>query len=116
VFAVVVFIFGCGMGAGKASVYRYVYDYFPRDVGAVGGLVGQLGALGGFVFPPIWAYALWATGIPETTWLVLLAITVSCYIWQLIAGRTEREPATREERLAEAGDKRRAFGRSSAKS
>jgi MFS transporter, NNP family, nitrate/nitrite transporter len=116
VFAVIVFIFGCGMGAGKASVYRYVYDYFPRDVGAVGGLVGQLGALGGFFFPPIWAYALWATGIPETTWIVLLAVTVSCFIWQLIAGRTEREPATREESLAGAGDKRRAFDRNSAKS
>ena len=97
-FAAIVFIFGCGMGAGKASVYRYVYDFFPRDVGAVGGLVGQLGAFGGFIFPPIWAYALKATGIPETTWLVLLGVAVSCYGWQLIAGRAERKSET-EERL-----------------
>ena len=93
-FAAIVFIFGCGMGAGKASVYRYVYDFFPRDVGAVGGLVGQLGAFGGFIFPPIWAYALQATGIPETTWLVLLGVTVSCYGWQLIASRAERKSET----------------------
>ncbi|MBI2918816.1 MAG: NarK/NasA family nitrate transporter [Chloroflexi bacterium] len=89
-FAGIVFIFGCGMGAGKASVYRYVYDFFPRDVGVVGGLVGQIGAFGGFILPPIWAYTLAATGIPETTWLVLLAIAVSCYAWQLIASRAER--------------------------
>lgn len=91
VFAAIVFIFGCGMGAGKAAVYRYVYDFFPRDVGVVGGLVGQLGAFGGFIFPPIWAYALTATGIPETTWIVLLFVSVSCYAWQLIAARRERK-------------------------
>ena len=39
------------MGIGKASVYKYIPEYFPRDVGAVGGLVGTLGALGGFVLP-----------------------------------------------------------------
>ena len=41
------------MGIGKASVYKYVPNYFPKDVGAVGGLVGMLGALGGFVLPPV---------------------------------------------------------------
>lgn len=91
VFAAIVFIFGCGMGAGKASVYRYVYDFFPRDVGVVGGLVGQIGAFGGFIFPLLWAYALTATGIPETTWIVLLIGSVSCYAWQLIAARRERK-------------------------
>lgn len=89
VFAAIVFLFGCGMGAGKASVYRYVYDYFPRDVGAVGGLVGQIGAFGGFIFPPVWAYALGATGIPETTWIVLLGVTLSCYAWQLVTAPSE---------------------------
>lgn len=89
VFAAIVFIFGCGMGAGKASVYRYVYDFFPRDVGVVGGLVGQIGSFGGFIFPPIWAYALTATGIPETTWIGLLFVSVSCYVWQIIVARRE---------------------------
>ncbi len=98
VFAGIVFIFGCGMGAGKASVYRYVYDFFPRDVGAVGGLVGQIGAFGGFIFPPIWAYALTATGIPETTWMVLLFVSVSCSAWQLLAARRDRR-AEEEGRL-----------------
>ena len=41
------------MGVGKASVYKYVPNYFPNDVGAVGGLVGALGALGGFILPPV---------------------------------------------------------------
>ncbi len=28
-------IVGCGMGIGKASVYKYVPSYYPNDVGAV---------------------------------------------------------------------------------
>ena len=51
-FATLMFVVGCGMGIGKASVYKYIPDYFPDDVGAVGGLVGMLGALGGFFMPP----------------------------------------------------------------
>src|SRR5262249_38260528 len=41
-------VLGVAMGIGKASIYKYISSYFPGDVGAVGGLVGTLGALGGF--------------------------------------------------------------------
>jgi NNP family nitrate/nitrite transporter-like MFS transporter len=44
------FVLACAMGIGKASVYKYIPGYFPNDVGAVGGVVGMLGALGGFFF------------------------------------------------------------------
>ena len=37
------FVVGCCMGIGKASVFKYIPDYFPKDVGAVGGLVGLAG-------------------------------------------------------------------------
>ena len=55
-FAVLIFIIGCAMGIGKAAVYKHIPEYFPRDVGAVGGLVGSLGALGGFFLPLLFAY------------------------------------------------------------
>ncbi len=55
IFTALVFVLGCGMGVGKAAVYKLIPDHFPRDVGAVGGLVGMLGALGGFFLPPAWA-------------------------------------------------------------
>ncbi|MEZ5163426.1 MAG: hypothetical protein R2688_06685 [Fimbriimonadaceae bacterium] len=28
------------MGIGKAAVYKHIPDYFPNDIGVVGGLVG----------------------------------------------------------------------------
>ena len=47
-FASLMFVVGCGMGIGKASVFKYVPDYYPNDVGAVGGLVGAAGRAGWF--------------------------------------------------------------------
>src|SRR5262249_12589780 len=44
-------VLAIGMGIGKASVYKYIPEYYPNGVGVVGGLVGTLGALGGFFLP-----------------------------------------------------------------
>ena len=65
------FIIGCAMGIGKAAVYKHIPEYFPHDVGAVGGLVGSLGALGGFFLPPLFAYTAAWTGMPQSTFFVL---------------------------------------------
>ncbi len=80
-FTVLIFIVGCGMGIGKAAVYKHIPEYFPKDVGAVGGLVGLLGALGGFFLPPLFAYAFKATGIPQTTFAILFLITLASFGW-----------------------------------
>ena len=80
-FTTLVFIVGCGMGIGKAAVYKYIPEYFPKDVGAVGGLVGLLGALGGFFLPPLFAYAYKITGIPQTTFAILFLITLISFSW-----------------------------------
>jgi NNP family nitrate/nitrite transporter-like MFS transporter len=42
IFTGLVFIIGIAMGIGKAAVYKYIPDFFPNDVGVVGGLVGVL--------------------------------------------------------------------------
>ena len=39
------------MALGKAAVYKHIPVYYPKNVGAVGGLVGMIGGLGGFVLP-----------------------------------------------------------------
>jgi NNP family nitrate/nitrite transporter-like MFS transporter len=80
-FTILVFIVGCGMGIGKAAVYKYIPEYFPKDVGAVGGLVGLLGALGGFFLPPLFAYAYKITGIPQTTFFILFLLTLVSLAW-----------------------------------
>jgi NNP family nitrate/nitrite transporter-like MFS transporter len=80
-FTVLVFLIGCAMGIGKAAVYKHIPEYFPNDVGAVGGLVGSLGALGGFFLPPLFAYAQRWTDMPQSTFFVLFLVTLLAAIW-----------------------------------
>lgn len=74
-------VVGVGMGIGKASVYKYVPEYFPADVGAVGGLVGTLGALGGFVMPLAFGYLDSVTGVPQSCFWVLLGLLLWSFVW-----------------------------------
>ena len=80
-FTLLVFLLGVAMGIGKAAVYKHIPEYFPRDVGAVGGLVGAIGALGGFFLPPLFAYAYSWIGIPQSTFVILLLITGAGFLW-----------------------------------
>jgi NNP family nitrate/nitrite transporter-like MFS transporter len=80
-FTALMFVVAAGMGIGKASVYKYIPNYFPNDVGAVGGLVGLLGALGGFILPKAFGWLGRETGFPQAAFLALLALTVISLAW-----------------------------------
>lgn len=84
VFTALVFLAGIMMGIGKAAVYRHIPDYFPNDVGVVGGLVGVIGGLGGFVCPILFGYLLKLTGLWTSCWLFLALVSVSCLVWMHI--------------------------------
>ncbi len=72
---------GSAMGLGKAAVYKHIPEYFPNDVGAVGGLVGMLGALGGFFLPPLFVAVRDWTGLPQSTFVVLFLMTLIAALW-----------------------------------
>lgn len=76
---------GAAMGIGKASVYKYIPNYYPDDVGAVGGLVGAIGALGGFVLPPLFGAIGRGTGAPQSAFIALLTLTVVSLAWLRMA-------------------------------
>jgi NNP family nitrate/nitrite transporter-like MFS transporter len=80
-FTALVFVVGVAMGIGKAAVYKHIPDYFPHDVGAVGGLVGMLGGLGGFFLPPLFVAATAWVGLPQATFMVLFVLTAACALW-----------------------------------
>jgi NNP family nitrate/nitrite transporter-like MFS transporter len=81
VFTALVVLVGVAMGIGKAAVYKHIPEYFPSDVGAVGGLVGTLGALGGFFLPPMFAYLQAWTGMPQSTFFLLFVLTLVAAAW-----------------------------------
>jgi NNP family nitrate/nitrite transporter-like MFS transporter len=48
-----VMLLALGMGFANAAVFKLVPKYTPETVGGAAGLVGGLGAFGGFVIPPV---------------------------------------------------------------
>lgn len=87
VFTIFVFLIGIAMGIGKAAVYKYIPEYFPDDVGVVGGMVGVIGGLGGFFCPIIFGYLLRGIGLWTTTWIFFFFVTLVCLIWLHITVR-----------------------------
>jgi len=81
VFTGLCLIVGSVMGIGKAAVYKHIPDYFPDDVGVVGGIVGVLGGLGGFICPVIFGYLLRATGLWTSCWMFFVVLITVCFIW-----------------------------------
>ena len=87
VFTAIVFLVGILMGIGKAAVYKHIPEYFPHDVGVVGGIVGVLGGLGGFFCPVLFGGMLRASGIWTTCWVFLAALAAICLIWMHLVVR-----------------------------
>jgi NNP family nitrate/nitrite transporter-like MFS transporter len=87
IFTFLVFIVGIVMGIGMAAVYKYIPEYFPEDVGVVGGIVGVIGGLGGFICPVIFGYLLRGTGIWTTTWIFFFWLSVVCMVWLYFVAR-----------------------------
>ncbi|MFQ5498843.1 MAG: nitrate/nitrite transporter [Candidatus Zixiibacteriota bacterium] len=81
IFTGLVFVVGFMMGVGKAAVYKHIPDYFPNDVGVVGGIVGVLGGLGGFFCPILFGYLLKGTGLWTTCWMFFALLTGVCLWW-----------------------------------
>lgn len=77
-FGVLVVLFGAVSGIGTAGVFKFIPEQFPQSVGAVGGMVGLIGALGGFVFPPLFGALMRAAGLWSTCWTVLLVLSLAC--------------------------------------
>ncbi|MDP7475057.1 MAG: MFS transporter [Candidatus Marinimicrobia bacterium] len=81
IFAVLVIILGSIWGIGKAAVYKHIPDYFPEEVGVVGGMVGVLGGLGGFFCPIIFGYLLEGTGLYTSCWMFMFILSFVCLLW-----------------------------------
>lgn len=81
IFAVLIILLGSIWGIGKAAVYKLIPDYFPDEVGVVGGMVGVLGGLGGFFCPIIFGYLLEWTGLWTSCWIFMCGLSLVCLLW-----------------------------------
>lgn len=81
VYLILVILIGISWGIGKAAVFKHIPEYFPNEVGVVGGMVGLIGGLGGFVGSIIFGYLLNSTGLWTSSWIFIFVISIVCLLW-----------------------------------
>jgi len=70
-FTVLLFVVGIATAIGKASVFKFISDEFPQNIGAVSGVVGLAGGLGGFILPIMFGALLDLTGVRSSAFMLL---------------------------------------------
>jgi NNP family nitrate/nitrite transporter-like MFS transporter len=73
-FTVLLFVLGVAFACGMASTFKYLGDDFPDKIGAVSGMVGMFGALGGFLLPIMFGAILDHVGISSSCFMLLYGI------------------------------------------
>jgi MFS transporter, NNP family, nitrate/nitrite transporter len=93
VFVVIITLIGACWGIGTAAVFKHIPEYFPKEIGAVGGMVGMLGGLGGFVGPILFGYLLNVTGLWTSSWMFVCLLSAACLLWmhQVITNMMKKE-------------------------
>jgi NNP family nitrate/nitrite transporter-like MFS transporter len=81
VFTLLMAVMGVAWAFGKASVFKYISDEFPDRIGAVSGVVGLAGGLGGFVLPILFGVLLDLTGIRSTAFMLMYGVVWVSLIW-----------------------------------
>ncbi len=73
-FTILLFVLGVVWAFGKASVFKYISDDYGHDIGAVSGIVGLAGGLGGFVLPILFGLLMDITGIRSSAFMLLYGV------------------------------------------
>jgi NNP family nitrate/nitrite transporter-like MFS transporter len=80
-FIFLVAVLGLFMSFGKAAVYKHIPVYYPDNVGAVGGAVGMIGGLGGFLLPLTFGMLNDLTGIWSSCFMLLFVLMAVALTW-----------------------------------
>ena len=92
-FIATLFALGFFMSLGKAAVFKHIPVYYPKNVGAVGGLVGMIGGLGGFVLPIAFGALLDLTGIYTSCFVLLFVLVAIALTWMHLSIRVMERAA-----------------------
>ena len=91
VFTILMFTVGVATAVGKASVFKFVADDYPDNIGAVSGIVGLAGGLGGFLLPIMFGALEDWTGIRSTSFMLLYGTVCVSLIWMHFSFKAKRE-------------------------
>ncbi|MEO7953966.1 MAG: nitrate/nitrite transporter [Polaromonas sp.] len=74
-------VLGVAFAFGKASVFKYISDDYSGNIGAISGIVGLAGGLGGFVLPILFGILMDVTGIRSSAFMLMYGVVWVSLIW-----------------------------------
>ncbi|MFZ4061983.1 MAG: MFS transporter [Polynucleobacter sp.] len=83
-FTGLMFILGIAWAFGKASVFKYIGDDYPDNIGTISGIVGLAGGLGGFILPIMFGVILDITGIRSSAFMLMYGVVWVSLIWMYL--------------------------------
>jgi NNP family nitrate/nitrite transporter-like MFS transporter len=92
-FTVIMFTMGIAFAIGKASVFKYISDDYPHNIGVVSGVVGLAGGLGGFILPIMFGALVDLTGVRSSAFMLMFGIVWVSLMWMYF---TEVRPMSAE--------------------
>lgn len=90
VFTGLIFIIGIAQGFGRASVYKIIYDHYPKQMGSVGGVVAMVGALGGCTLPLMFGITVDFIGVYTACFMLLYGVLAACMLLMYMANKQEQ--------------------------
>jgi NNP family nitrate/nitrite transporter-like MFS transporter len=101
-FTIIMFTMGVAFAIGKASVFKYISDDYPKNIGVVSGVVGLAGGLGGFILPIMFGALVDLTGVRSSAFMLMFGIVWVSLMWMYFTevrpmgaelGRSHPEPS-----------------------
>jgi NNP family nitrate/nitrite transporter-like MFS transporter len=80
-FTVIMFTLGIAFAIGKASVFKYISDDYPHNIGVISGVVGLAGGLGGFLMPIMFGALVDLTGIRSSAFMLMFGVVWTSLMW-----------------------------------
>ena len=81
VFTALMFTIGVAWAFGKASVFKYISDEYPHNIGVISGIVGLAGGMGGFILPIMFGALVDLTGIRSSCFMLMYGVIWVSLIW-----------------------------------
>ncbi|MBU1665162.1 MAG: MFS transporter, partial [Gammaproteobacteria bacterium] len=102
VFTALLFTVGAAFAFGKASVFKYISDEYPHNIGVISGIVGLIGGLGGFLLPIMFGALVDLTGIRSSAFMLMYGVVWVSLIWMYTTEVRKLDHLVKRQQPAEA--------------